>query len=192
MKKKLFVLAGVLSSFLFVLPVQSADSGPEFSADVRISGSMRKTTVGKAFVKDGMERLETVQDGELSVLIRRRDLLVEWTLFPDKFYMENRMSSAFTGRPETGPAADYDIEELGRETIDGFDCRVVQFNFKNTRLGTATQWIADELGIAIRIETRDAGGKLTGRTEYFNIKSGPQPDVLFELPDGYEKMGFKF
>lgn len=78
-----------------------------------------------------------------------------------------------------------ELKLLGIETVDGR--KVEKWQMTTTVAGqqpTATlQWYDPELKLAIRDE---APGGFT--SELKNIKVGPQPDSLFQVPDGYAKM----
>jgi outer membrane lipoprotein-sorting protein len=173
-----FLLIGALSFSVFAAAV------PEFSADFSLTDAKGKVATGKIFMEGEKIRQETVAKGESSVLILRLDKKVSWTLMPNNKYMEIKIPF-----DPAHPTQDfqYDKADIGSETVNGYSCKVVQYTYKETKYGTMTQWVADKLGFAIKIQTKDDKGKLTMTVDYTNIQVGKQPDSLFEVPAGYEK-----
>lgn len=79
------------------------------------------------------------------------------------------------------------MKTIGNETVNGYSCQVVEYVYKDKKLGSLVQWIADDLGFAVKTQTKNARGKVESTVEYKNIAVGPQPDNLFEIPAGYKK-----
>ncbi|NLW47039.1 MAG: outer membrane lipoprotein carrier protein LolA [Firmicutes bacterium] len=157
---------------------------PEFSADMVITDAKGKTNLGKVYIKGNEKiRQESTADGETSVIILRLDKKVSWTLLPDNQYMEVKMP---VDPNQPNPEFEYDTAELGNETVNGYPCKIVQYTYKKKKYGVLKQWVSEKLGYSVKIESKDAKGKIT-LIEYKNIKEGKQPDSLFEIPKGYEK-----
>jgi outer membrane lipoprotein-sorting protein len=162
---------------------------PEFSADIVITDAKGKTNLGKVYIKGNEKiRQETTADDETTVTILRLDKKVSWTLLPDNQYMEVKMSFD-PNQPNS--EYEYEMTELGEETVNGYPCKIVQYTYKNKKYGVLKQWVSEKLGYSVKIETKDAKGK-TSTIEYKNIKEGKQPDSLFEIPKGYEKFELPF
>jgi outer membrane lipoprotein-sorting protein len=183
---RLSLLLAILCVVLFTQAAVAA----EFSADlVRVAG--KTTTTGKVFVKNDKIREEATTKGETSITILRLDLSLAWNLLPPDSYME--IPLPVTQMAEN-PPKEYDSDKisLGTEVVSGYTCEKVQMVFKNKKLGSVTQWISSDLGVALRIETRDGKGKLQSTDEYKNVVLGAQDDSLFELPAGYKKFELPF
>jgi outer membrane lipoprotein-sorting protein len=188
MSKRVFLFGIILvltvSCFSGVLA-----KAPEFSADIVITDAKGKTNLGKVYIKGNEKiRQETTADGETSVTILRLDKKLSWTLLPDNQYMEVKMPF---DPNQPNPDYEYEITELGEETINGYQCKIVQYTYKNKKYGVLKQWVSEKLGYSVKIETKDAKGKIS-TIEYKNIKEGKQPDSLFEIPKGYEKFELPF
>ncbi len=182
-----------LTLFLLVLMVVSTGiwaAGPEFSADMTMTDAKGKVASGKIFMKGQKIRQEITDEGQTNVAILRLDKKVSWTLLPENQYMEVAMPFD-TSRPEDS-GIEYETKELGNETINGYECKVIQYTYKEKKYGILVQWIANKLNFAIKSQTKNSKGKVTNTMEYSNIKVGNQPDSLFEIPSGYQKMGLPF
>ncbi len=66
---------------------------------------------------------------------------------------------------------------------------MIQYTYQDKKLGVLTQWFSEKLGFAVKTQTKDSKGKINSTIEYQNIKQGVQPDSLFEIPSGYQKLG---
>ncbi|HOJ78202.1 MAG TPA: DUF4412 domain-containing protein [Bacillota bacterium] len=179
------ILVLAVSCFSIVLA-----KAPEFSADVVITDAKGKTSQGKVYVK-GTEKIrqELTVNGETNITILRLDKKVGWTLLPDKQYMEIKMPF---DPNQPNPEFEYETAELGQETINGYPCKIVQYTYKNKKYGVLKQWVSDKLGYSVKVESKDAKGKTISIIEYKNIKEGKQPDSLFEIPSGYQKLDLPF
>ncbi len=129
--------------------------------------------------------------GGSMVNIIRKDKDVTWTLIPEKkVYMESTINEADMQRFMVSmDDAVGKEEDLGTEIVNGYKCNkkriettVKVMGFERTT--SAVVWKSDEFPFPIR--TQDDGG---GISEMRNIKKGPQPDELFEIPSGYSKIG---
>lgn len=129
-------------------------------------------------------RQELKSGDDVSVTILRLDKKVSWTLMPENQYME----IAFNFDPnQPNPDYKYEMKTIGTETVNGYSCQVVEYVYKDKKLGSLVQWIADDLGFAVKTQTKNSRGKVESTIEYKNIVVGPQPDSLFEIPAGYKK-----
>lgn len=160
-------------------------ASPEFSADMIVTDAKGNVTTGKIYMKGNEKVRQEVKSGDdVSVTILRLDKKVSWTLMPEKQYME----VAFNFDPnQLNPDFAYEMKTIGNETVNGYSCQVVEYVYKDKKLGSLVQWIADDLGFAVKTQTKNARGKVESTVEYKNIAVGPQPDNLFEIPAGYKK-----
>jgi len=174
----LLVVALIYSGFVFAV-------SPEFSADLIMTDAKGQTATGKIYVQ-GTDRIrqEISDQGEVGVTILRMDKKVCWTLMPEQQYMEIK----FPFDPnQPNPEYQYDQKTLGTETVNGYSCQVIQYTYKDKKHGVLLQWIADELGFAVKTQTKNTRGKVSSTVEYKNIVQGKQMDELFEIPAGYEE-----
>ena len=187
MSKKFLLLSGVLALTIGMGLNLAIAAGAEFSADMIMTDAKAKVAKGKIFVK-GLQKIrqEIDSDGETSVTILRLDKKVSWTLLPEQQYMEVPLPF-----DPNQPNKDVEYVEttVGNEAVNGYDCKVVQYTYKDKKLGVLTQWVSESLGFAVKTQTKDSKGKVTSTIVYENIKPGAQPDSLFEIPAGYKKFG---
>jgi len=178
---RLVILLAVV--LIFSGLVQAAT--PEFSGEMILTDAKGKVTQGKIYVQ-GTEKIrqETSAGDEVSVTILRLDKKVSWTLLPDQQYMEVNLPFD-PNQPNLD--LEYEMKTLGSETINGYPCQIIQYTYKDRKYGVLVQWFSEELGFAVKTQTKDGKGKVTSTVEYRNIVEGKQPDELFEIPSGYSK-----
>lgn len=179
------MLALVLVATAVILGAPSrsnAAAGPQFSGDYIVT-SGKTVNVGRIFFK--VDRIR--QEFEGSVTIVRLDKMVAWVLMPGNLYIEKKFT--FDPNQTTAPTGgEYTRNVLGSETVNGYDCEVVELVFKDTKLGVTKQWIHKKLGCAVKTENRNSKGRVESTTEIKNIKEEPLEDGLFEIPLGYRKL----
>ncbi|MDI6755354.1 MAG: hypothetical protein QME78_13285 [Thermodesulfobacteriota bacterium] len=177
MKKNMILVFVLIMSLTIFNSVFAA----EFSADM-INKAQGQTLQSKIYMKKNKIRLET--KGEEAYSIVRTDKNVAWMVFPkDKAYMEMiPQGPQVQGEKLKGEVS---RKYLGSETIDGRPTKKYEVILKDADISDkAYQWMATDLNYPIKISAVDGSWS----TEYKNIKVGAQPDSLFELPAGYEKM----
>jgi len=122
------------------------------------------------------------------VVITRRDKGLAWTLFPTKMaYIERVLDEGELRRLGERYTADLKVEDLGKERVLGHDCdkqRVRGEVIVGSRKVKSVQtvWQCDAFHVPLRIDGEDGS-----RTRTTEVKVGPQPDRLFEVPRGYRK-----
>lgn len=153
----------------------------EFSADV-VNKVQGKTFYAKIYMKANKIRLEN--QGQQNYSIVRMDKNLVWLIFPkDKAYME--MISYETQAPATLLKGEIGRKFLGTETINGLETKKYEVTIKEEeKTIKAWQWISTALNYAIKISAIDGSWS----SEYKNLKMESQPDSLFELPAGFQKM----
>jgi outer membrane lipoprotein-sorting protein len=175
----------VICLFCSAAPAATA----EFSGDFSMTDAKGKIATGKIFIKGDKIRQEITAEEQTSIVIIRWDKKVSWTLLPEKQYME--VALTFNN---IVPQKDleYEVTSLGKETVNGYECNVTQYTYKNKKYGVLVQWIYQKFGYPVKTQNKDAKGKTIEITEYKNIKTGNLADSLFEVPSGYQKMGLPF
>lgn len=155
----------------------------DFFADM-VSTTKAGTFSGKIFVAKEKARMEMLQ----SVTITRMDKNVVWILIPDqKMYMEQPL------KPENVVAAtekmpgEVERKLIGPETVDGKTANKYRVVYSVAdKKETSFQWIDIDSGLPLKIAAGDGSWVF----EYKNLKTGPQPDTLFEIPAGYQKFSY--
>lgn len=190
MSKKFLLVLGVLAVIIGMGLNSAIAAGAEFSADMIMTDAKDKIASGKIFIKGFQKiRQEINVEGETNVTILRLDKKVSWTLMPEKQYME--VSFPFDPN-QPNKEVEYVETTIGNETVNGYACKVIQYTYKDKKLGVLIQWYSESLGFAVKTQTKDSKGKINSTVEYKNIKQGTQPDSLFEIPAGYQKFSLPF
>jgi hypothetical protein len=166
-----------LALLMLTIPAQAFD----FSADM-VTTSGGQTLSGKMYVSGEKSRTEMAD----SVIITRLDQNVTRVILTaQKMYMEQPIdrskfpvaSEKFEGEAER--------VSMGKEEVDGQPAE--RFKVTYTQNGTtlvAYQWVLDSNGFPVKMQAEDRSWSV----EYKNVSLGAQPDDLFEVPIGYQKM----
>ncbi|MGE5553330.1 MAG: DUF4412 domain-containing protein [Betaproteobacteria bacterium] len=182
--------ASLVAALVTVLLSGALVQAVDFSADMVMTSQGKQVVTGKLLMK-GLDKMrqEITEQGETGVMIIRFDKKVAWQLMPENKYIEIPVPV----NKNSPPPDDFERVVLGTDTVGGYFCDVIQYVPKKSKtLPTITQWIAKDLMIGVKIETKDAKGKVLEVIEYRNIQIGPQPDALFELPAGAQKFALPF
>lgn len=139
-------------------------------------------------------RYETDAGARVTV-IHRQDLGVQWMLIDSATYLETALSDLASGSPEDGVLPEgmriIEQEELGSRSIDGRDARgyrVVTEDAEGTRADVET-WVTGEgIPVLMNVATEHDGEPMTATIRTTEIRVGPQPDSLFEVPAGATKL----
>ena len=170
------VLVVVISIFLFGGIAVAQD----FSADM-VSTTKAGVSTGKIFVAKEKTRMETLQ----TIIITRIDKNVVWILMPaQRMYMEQPLKPENVVATTDKMPGEIERKLVGKETVDGK--RTDKYRIVYTaadKKEAIFQWIAADSGLPIKSAAVD--GRWT--IEYKNLKTGKQPDSLFEIPTGYQK-----
>lgn len=175
MKKSVFAI-----SALFAVSLAATVFAQEFSADM-VMTQQGVTTNAKVFMSGEKSRMET--SGSIS--ISRMDKKVMWILMPEqKMYMEQAFDPGKMMVSSGKVEGELERTPLGKDTVDGrvAEKYKVTYEIQGTR-NEMYQWI--EGGSNFPLKTASLDGSWSA--EYRNINTGPQPDSLFEVPDGYKK-----
>jgi hypothetical protein len=148
-----------------------------------------ESITGKYYFKKDKTRNEITRDGEKFITITRMDKKIIWNLMPEQsMYMElpydiNRVMNEV---PKDKHPGEIERKSLGNDKIDGKSCTkylvTIKENGKTTKF---FQWITTDNQFPIKTEFEN--GEFT--QEYRNVKFGPQPNALFEIPKGFSKLG---
>ena len=170
----------VLIVFAFFLTTGLARAA-DFSADV-FNTQQGQATYAKIYVQTNKMRLETPGAEEYTIL--RPDLSVIWIVIPEeKTYLEIRSSQPLEGDGKM--KGEVERHYLSSETIDGHETKKFEVHYLDKKnLRKAHQWIATDLNYPIKISALDGSWS----TEYRNIRIASQPDNLFEIPPGFDKI----
>ncbi len=128
------------------------------------------------------------------ITISRPDLDVSWQLFKkSKKYIEHSLDETIDGRNVEAPPIDIraaaNYEELGKETVNGYDCVKYKatISVSEERSQEIFMWSAKELkDLVIKREFSMPDGSLY-TWELSNIEIGEQPKDVFEIPADYTK-----
>jgi len=168
--------------FVVSLAVLGHVFAAEFSADMTNKAD-GQTMQSKIYMKNNKFRMEP--KGEKAYSIVQMDKKVMWVIMPEeKAYMEMKSDQLqqVSGEKMKGEVG---RKYLSSETVNGFPTKKFEVTIKDGEISDkAYQWIATDLNFPIKIAALDGSWS----TEYKNIKVDGQPDSLFEIPAGYEKM----
>ncbi len=146
--------------------------------------SPEQTMEGTMWQRGGKIRMEGEVEGQETVVImdtEERVVLVylpvenmamEVSLGEVEEIQESSMKDQAMELPERNPVV------IGRETVNGMDCIVVEYTTEGETTGK--MWVWREHGLPVRFEVGDTV------TEARNIDFGEIPNERFELPEGVE------
>jgi hypothetical protein len=170
-----------------VFPAVSAAQAPQFRADVSQTGDEPFT--GTMYFGEDKFRIEGVSDGEpVAMIVDRTAGRMLMLMTEERMYVEMSLDSNPFSAPQASamdpgnPCASGELtacEDLGTESVNGRTTHKWAYTRDGER---ETAWIATDLRFPVRIE---AEGDVT---DFTNVVMGPQPDALFEPPDGYSRM----
>jgi hypothetical protein len=143
------------------------------------------------YVDGWTRRLEFYpKSGPHSVVISRADKRVIWSLSPDsKTFSQAKMPDGMERAFD--PDTLYDWSEDGVEIIDGRRCWRFVGRYREARgpIGDAHEvcFVDAKSGMRRRTDSYDTKGKLVATIDYLNVKIGPPPRQVFEMPEGYKR-----
>ena len=170
------VLVVIISIFLFGGIAVAQD----FSADM-VSTTKAGVSTGKIFVAKEKTRMETLQ----TIIITRIDKNVVWILMPaQRMYMEQPLKPENVVATTDKMPGEIERKLVGKETVGGKRTDKYRIVYTTAdKKETVFQWIAAESGLPVKSAAVDGSWTI----EYKNLKTGKQPDTLFEIPTGYQK-----
>lgn len=151
----------------------------QFSAETVMTFD-RESMKGRIFVDRKKVRTEMtlpgVPDPTVSIIDTERG--VAWVIMPGNMYLERQIDE-HEAAANAGWSDMSRLEYLGEETVAGITCRKYRVHGDTPDL---FMFIAEN-GLPVLIKSDSA--KI--RIEYRNVKPGPQPAALFQLPPGATK-----
>ncbi|MFB3916224.1 MAG: DUF4412 domain-containing protein [Terriglobales bacterium] len=168
-----------------------ASAQMQFSADTIIKSPKMGQSLGKMYFGGTKMRMDTTQGGHSSIMIVDLPRKMAAVLMPEqRMYMEMDYAAYSRQMPDVrayDPAHPCNLEpgvtcrKIGTEMVNGRMCD--KWAFTGGSSGKRTVWIDQRNHLPIRTLTAD--GTLI---EFTNVKEGPQPASLFQIPPGYRKM----
>jgi hypothetical protein len=151
----------------------------QYSVDLVMTNGGQTMTMHR-FIDGENIRSELEAQGEQLVMLERG--AEQYQIIPSQKMVMKMAVPASAPAPEGKPAAqtmDARIERLGEETLDG----VRALKYQVTSEGhTGTAWFDAATGAPLRMESAEA------RIEWKNLKPGPQPAKLYEVPKDFQVM----
>jgi hypothetical protein len=151
-----------------------------FSSDYSFTAEGSKPSTGKIYFSWPYYRQDT---GNMRV-ITNYSTNISYGIFLDKHqYFETRASEyKFDAQNPCAISGDLTCKKIGPETVNGRACdKWETTDKKNGRPGSVC--VDRELNYPISVHHTDGTA-----FDYVNIKPGPQPSSLFEIPEGYQKV----
>lgn len=199
MRKTLTLVTAALFGLGLTSPGMAEQGGTQFSATMVQSMPNQQDTTTRIFVGDNTMRSESEFQGQPRISIVDTAQGVAWMLNPaKKEYVEMRGTApspgaAASNRPplpdEPGSpcqqdGGDFACARQGMETVNGRPAEKWEFTAtQNGQTMTSTVWVDKELRMPIRQEL--PGGAVS---ELRDIRVGPQPAHLFQVPGGYTRI----
>lgn len=151
---------------------------------------------GRVYVSQGKERREMLIEGMRQIMINRPDKKLMWTLMPEqRMYLEIKLDGkGGDSAADRGDISGYEIEQttIGEEEVNGVmttKSKIVMTGKNGEKMG-GFWWVSKE-GIVVKMDViaMDKGDKTRVKKELTNIEITRQDPALFEIPEGYVKMG---
>lgn len=167
-----------------VLALAAAAAVQEFSADV-VTKTKGQTINSKMNYGGDKWRLETTAGGKKTISIVRSDKKVVWMVMPEqRLYLEQKMQPEHQRGMTAKQNGEVSRKKIGRESVNGIAADKYEVTYKNGRKTEKMhQWISDD-----KWPVKSAAVDGSWSTEFKNVSKGDQPDVLFSVPAGYNKM----
>ncbi len=175
----------ITAALLLLLLVPCLAFAIEFSADTITTFEGQGKTNGKMFYKPDKFRMEMKMHEDM-IMITRVDKKVVWNIMTgEKMYMEMPIDLSQKPKVEEKFEGEIDRKQVGTETIDGHTTKKYLITYKvDNKQEQVYQWMATDIYFPVKTAALD--GSWT--QEFKNIKIGSQPDSLFEVPAGYQKI----
>jgi len=182
MSKRARLVSAAISIFIFLLAAVAL--AEDFSADI-ISVTKGGNFQGKIFISKDRIRMENPE----TITITRMDKKTVWILMPkDKMYMEQPFDPASVIGASDKVSGEIERKLIGQEIIGGRMSSKYQVVYnQNGRKMSMFQWLVPGLSMPVKTAAADNSWVM----EYKNIKTGRQPDSLFEIPAGYQKFAYE-
>ncbi|MEW6068168.1 MAG: DUF4412 domain-containing protein [Nitrospirota bacterium] len=178
MFKKSFITLSII--LLFSVPALAI----EFSADMIMIFKGGDKTLAKVYYKADRFRMD-MKSPQKGTVITRIDKKVVWNIMPDeKMYMEMPFNPEKKPHVEEKFEGEIKRKHIGNEIINGHPSKKFLVTYKvGKEEQNAYQWIANDIKFPVKRAAVDG----SWIQEFKDIKMGPQPNSLFEIPAGYRK-----
>ncbi len=187
----------IIAATILTTAAALAQAPAQFSADMSIHNARGEDVKGKLYFGGLKYRTDMDARGHSVSNISDLNAKKSYTLMNDqKMYMEhdlNRPAGPMGRGPRMPDIKEYDpsnpcanqegvtCKKVGTETVNGRSCDVWQFDKGGKK--ESTTWVDQKLHVPVKTVHED------GTTfELSNIKEGPQPASVFEIPPDYQKM----
>lgn len=184
-KKEVMMFKKYFAGLLFIFLLSGTALAFEFSADTISTYKGERETKGKIYFKPDKYRMD-MKVNEDMIMITRVDRKVIWNIMPaQKMYMEMPFDLRNKPKVEEKYEGEIDRKLVGNETIDGHPTKKYLITYKTgNEKHQVYQWFATDINFPVKTSAIDGSWS----QEFRNIKIGSQPDSLFEVPAGYNKI----
>ncbi len=162
----------------------SAGFGLDLSSDMVMTaqGQVHKS---KIYMKEQKLRMETEGQGGYNIM--RADKNLMWVVMTgQKSYMEMKYDPTKAPKTQEKLRGEVSRKLIGYERVDGHPTEKYDITYaQNGKTERMYQWIATDIKFPVKMAAIDSSWTM----EYRNINMGVQPDSLFEVPAGYQKVG---
>jgi hypothetical protein len=186
-------IGGVAHAFVGSIAVGLGEMNDEigrvqtsFAADAKLE-TEEMTVETRIYYKPGKVRDEMKIGGQEMVTIRRFDKNKLWMLMGQGMYMEIDPEQGSDQSPE------YKLierERVGPETVNGMQTTKYKsvYESKDGKFGGFTWFTEDNIAVKGFLVHQTKGDKKRLKFEFTSLERGAQPDSLFEVPKGYQKL----
>lgn len=179
------MLKRIAAIFLFSLLCSATALAVEFSADTITTYKGGDKVTGKMYYKADRFRMD-MKAGEDMMVITRLDKRVVWNVMPsEKMYLEMVFDPKKKPMVENKFEGEVERKQVGAETVDGHPTKKYLITYRS---GNGTEQVYQWLAADINFPVKSAAVDGSWTQEFRNVKMVPQPDSLFEVPPGYQKM----
>lgn len=158
----------------------------DFTADM-VTEFGKTTIPGKLYVSGANWRQEASINGKQQIIIARGKSVYIMDpaskQYATKESSDNPWSASSMTRVLSGGM---NKKSGGKQRVNGIVCDKYVYTSRDGKPGTITQYAAKELDLSVRVEMKSEKGTLS--IDFKNIKKGPSPASLFQLPKGYKKV----
>ncbi len=181
----------VLASSLISLQAQRPQP---FSADMTVTSPKTENVTGKIYLAVPKSRMDVTSHGQsMSMITDGSTQTTYMVMHQQHIYMEMHANQAnpmarsmptidTSFDPQHPCSKDMTCKKVGTETVNGRVCDKWVTTQKDGK--TSTAWIDQRLFFPVKTLSPEGNSM-----ELSNIKEGAPPASMFQVPDGYRKMG---
>jgi len=154
-----------------------------YSVDLVVHSGKEAITM-KRFIDKNRTRTEIDAEGQAVAILEAGDEKgTTYMLMADQKMALKQSVEELTAKVDTAAteAPEAKVELVGEEKLDGMLARRYRITYDE---GAVDAWFDAKAGAPLRMESMADGKKTV--MEWKNLKAGPQPDQLFQVPKGYE------